>query len=95
MKKIILNPKIGEIFTHMVNKEVRDIFALTELETVKNKKVDSKIAWTNLCVRMGKNGFACKTNGKQDVCWINHMRKATKNEKEFYYKCISTKGPFI
>jgi len=78
----------------MVNDEVKDIFILSELETVKNEKVNSKIAWTNTCVRIGKNDTACIMRGKQEVCWINHMREATEDEKKFYNKCVSTKCVF-
>lgn len=95
MEKINIEQKIGDFFTHMVDNDVRDIFILSELEIVKNEKVNSKIAWANTCVRMGRNGFACVTKGKQEVCWVNYMRKATKKEIEFYNKCISSKGFFI
>lgn len=94
MDKMNIEQKIGEFFTHMIDDDVRDIFILSELEAVKNENVDSSIAWTNTCVRMGRNGFSCVTRGKQEVCWINYMREATKEEKEFYNKCISSKSFF-
>jgi len=95
MNKMNIEQKIGEFFTHMIDDDVRDIFILSELEAVKNENVDSSIAWTNTCVRMGRNGFSCVTRGKQEVCWINYMREATKEEKEFYNKCISSKSFFV
>jgi hypothetical protein len=89
------NIKIGEFFTHMVDDEVKDIFILSELETVKNENVNSKIAHTYICVRMGRNGFACIMKGKQEVCWVDYMREATKDEKEFYNKCVTSNDTFI
>ena len=91
MKKINSNFQIGEFYTHMVDDEVRDIFVLSELENIKN----FKMACTNMCARMGRNGFACRTRGKQKICWVNYMRESTEDEKEFYKKCVSAKGFFI
>ncbi len=83
--------KIGEFYTSIVEDEVRDIFKLSS--TKKGKF--HVLACTRLCVRMGRNGFGCVTRGELTVAGVKFIRTSTKEEIEFYEKCVTAKGFFI
>ena len=86
---------IGEIYTHMVNDDVKDVFAISKVEDTKFRNVNRKIVWTNGVLVIGTDRTAIVLNDTIHWFWFDTVRKATKEEKEIYQKYINSEEVFI
>lgn len=86
---------IGEIYTHMINDEVKNVFAISKVEDTKFRNGNRKIVWTNGVLLIGTDRTAIVLNDVRHWFWFDTVRKATKEEIEIYQKYINSEEVFI
>lgn len=86
---------IGEIYTHMINDEVKNVFAISKVEDTKFKNFNRKIVWTNGVLVIGTDRTAIVLNDTRHWFWFDTVRKATEEEIEIHQKYINSEEVFI
>ena len=86
---------IGEIYTHMINDEVKNVFAISKVEDTKFRNGIRKIVWTNGVLVIGTDRTAIVLNDTRHWFWFDTVRKATEEEIEIHQKYINSEEVFI
>ena len=86
---------IGEIYAHMINDEVKNVFAISKVEDTKFKNFNRKIVWTNGVLVIGTDRTAIVLNDTRHWFWFDTVRKATEEEIEIHQKYINSEEVFI